>query len=201
MSIFPKGFDPTYEDYVTKFLEYDDASEDALWDKGELLLEFTEQQSLEVITPAKKRKGLRSLASDVGKHHKTLERWRYTAEIFPPDKRIMDLSFSHHTAAAYSEDPHYWIAKAADEGWSKTQLLNAIKAAEHPEAAWVSKRLIGEGDLTIEDWRTYEGVHFSSKDFEIRFVAKKGTPTRFGMSIGEKVRVEVEARIKLRRPP
>jgi len=204
MSIFPDEFDPTYEDYVTKFLEYEEEGEGTLWHRGDLLVDYCEQPFRDGVTLKAMLKGLRSLASDVGRHHKTLERWRYTAEIFPPDKRIIDLSFSHHTAAAYSKKPDYWLQKAADNEWSKTQLLNAIKAAEHPEEAWVTKTVRGTASLEILEEDGAEFVQLRGIGYVIELDAKPEAPIRLGQKWGgEPIDVEVEARIRVRRarPP
>jgi len=207
MSIFPDDFDPTYEDYVTKFLEYEEETEEYLWNRGDLLVEFTQQPTMETyVTTAtgevetkKVTKTLRSLASDVYRHHKTLERWRFTALIFPPDKRIADLSFSHHTAAAYSKVPEYWIQEAADKEWSTYQLKQAIKAAEHPEEAWVSKTVRGSGTLTAGRTAMWDNVDISGEDFFLQFAAKDGDPIRLGLKLGKEAQVEVEASIRIRR--
>lgn len=190
MSIFPDDFYPTYDDYVTKFLEYEEQGESTLWDRGDLLVEFTEQVTLEKVTEAGRRKGLRSLASDVMRHHKTLERWRYTAERFPENTRVLDLSFSHHTAAAYSKDPGRWIQEAADKEWSLYQLREVIKAAEHPEEAWVSKKIIGTAKVLASHEKS---ICLAGDDFELAWDVKKDDP------LLEIEVVEVEASIRVRK--
>lgn len=51
-----------------------------------------------------------------------------TYRAFPdPDSRVPELTFTHHSIASTTDDPHKWIAEAADRQYSTRELRKAVK--------------------------------------------------------------------------
>ena len=70
------------------------------------------------------------VASTIGIPHPTLAQAAAVASTFPPERRNASLSWSHHRAAANTDEPDEWLARAAEAGWSARQLEEAIRDAK-----------------------------------------------------------------------
>lgn len=74
----------------------------------------------------------RSWASLTGHSLGTLANVQTVAEAVPPERRRADLSWSHHreVAALDPEAQTAWLNSAAEAGWSKDQLVQAMRATK-----------------------------------------------------------------------
>lgn len=69
--------------------------------------------------------------------------YAYVSGNVPPAVRRADLSWSHHRAVAklVPSDQEAWLARAADEGWSKRELVDALDPGLPPPAPSVLEQV------------------------------------------------------------
>lgn len=72
------------------------------------------------------------ISSETGLSPSLIRQMIKTYNAFPDEStRIHSLSFYHHRLAAVrTDDPHKWIALAADNEWSSRQMAEEIKKAK-----------------------------------------------------------------------
>jgi hypothetical protein len=104
------------DDFVQLFMDLYAQEQDDLWGWADATVAYS----------LRFRGALKQLASSVPRSLKTLESYRHTALTFPPDQRILDIQFSIHRIAAYTDHPQEWLQRAADNQWSAKQLKEAI---------------------------------------------------------------------------
>ena len=74
-------------------------------------------------------------------------------EAFPTEEDrvpFSELTYSHFKAAAYQDDPTYWMEQAADNAWSTRELNFAIKGKPVVDELRNTERLFGKVDRCFE---------------------------------------------------
>jgi len=120
----------SFDDWVQIFTDLKEREAVDKWMWGDAILEYSRTYG----------GSLKNLASSgIGKGTKTLESYRHTAEVFPPEervpgdmysKRIIDISFSIHRVCAYTDEPYMWLELVAENDWSVAKLRKKIKEAK-----------------------------------------------------------------------
>lgn len=66
----------------------------------------------------------------VGLDYQTLRNYAWVARRYPAERRREGLSFQHHAevAALPPEEQDRWLNRAAEEGWSKTELRKHVRS-------------------------------------------------------------------------
>ncbi len=113
----------------------------------------------------------KQIGGDVGYSSRYINVLVKTYQAFPTEEsRVIDLSFSHHSIAAHSDNPEYWIDQAVQNGWSVRELSRAIRGVkeadelDEAEKLWRKIELIlmaaGQGaKLLIENFRGWIADH------------------------------------------
>ena len=117
----------SFDDWVQLFTDLKEREQIDKWMWADAVVEYSKAMG----------GPLKNLASSgIGYSVKTLESYRRTAEVFPPDeaikgnlysKRIIDISFSIHRVCSYTENPYGWLELVAENDWSVAQLKKKIK--------------------------------------------------------------------------
>jgi hypothetical protein len=104
----------------------------------------------------KKYKGI---GADIGKGESTVRAYAQTFAAFPGEEdRPKELTFSHFTIAARTNNPEYWIERANKEHLSVREMRKAIKGDESPEvlreaeATWSKVLRIIEAGGEAAEW-------------------------------------------------
>jgi hypothetical protein len=120
----------TYEDYLSFYIQLDQASTAFAWTKADLLFQMVQKLG---------EPSVEQLARDVKHPRSTVVNYVRVARAFPIEKRDPAASFSLHFRAsfadAYDDKTHTftgekrfkWLDKALDEGMSTRVLSDAIK--------------------------------------------------------------------------
>jgi hypothetical protein len=92
----------------------------------------------------------------------TLRRARQIAQLFPPSRRRLSLSWSHHRDVSHLEGPdaESLLSSAEVNGWNRAKLRKAVKelvratpAVQDAEAAPAAERLRAEGSVVCADFK------------------------------------------------
>jgi len=125
----------SYDEVLQEFIEYRMAGDATAWAQAELAYYACNVMGCKA----------RKFAADVGYSERYISDLRKTYSAFPgPEIRISELSFCHHSIAARTNDPHYWIAQAADRHLSTREMKKAVKGHTTPdelrraEAVWAA---------------------------------------------------------------
>lgn len=96
------------------------------WKKGDIVIRYmriARRLKLNEVKPV-----LTSFSASVKEKYGTLKCCAWVSEKFPPEKRCIELSWSHHRIAANSDNPTHWLTLAAEEKIGTREL--ACKIAE-----------------------------------------------------------------------
>lgn len=127
----------TYEDYLSFYIQLDQASSAFAWLKADLLLQMSQKLG---------DKSLEQLGIDLNEKRSTVINYVRTAKAFPADKRDEAASFSIHFRASFAdsfddktqefngEKRFKWVEKAVDEGLSTRELAEAIHSEKQRES-------------------------------------------------------------------
>ncbi|MBC7340618.1 MAG: hypothetical protein H5U04_12355 [Firmicutes bacterium] len=110
------------EELLARCIDLLQTQEEARWELGDLLLLGRQRFG--------GRGYARTVAGQLGCSTRYIEQLMRTANVFAPEERVADLSWSHHQIAAQTKEPDYWLAQAVDNQWSTRQLRDAIRAAQ-----------------------------------------------------------------------
>ncbi len=132
-----------WEEYVSTFLEVDEAEQGCLWSKGDIALE---------VDTVYGDGSLERFAGDVGVTVQHVRRLRQTSKTFTNEHRCSFLSWRHHHIASQTDDPHGWIQKAHDNNWSTRDLEAAIKG-DDDKPDW--ERMTERGDKLFESYKRF----------------------------------------------
>ncbi len=120
----------TYEDYLSFYIQLDEAETEYSWLKADTLLQMTEKLG---------SNSLESLAKDIGKPPTTVVNYVRTAKAFPQEQRDPGVSFSHHYQASFAdsfddktkefngEKRFEWLQKASEGHLSTRALAEEIR--------------------------------------------------------------------------
>jgi len=120
----------TYEDYLSAYIQIDQANSSASWFKADLLLQMVKKLG---------ENAVKKLAEDVKQPTSTIINYTRVALAFPPDKRDEGASFSLHFQASFADsldekDHNFdgekrfkWLDKAIDENMSTRKLAEKIQ--------------------------------------------------------------------------
>jgi uncharacterized FlaG/YvyC family protein len=120
----------SYEDYLSYYIQLDQASSAFSWLKADLLLHMVRNLG---------ESSIRQLALDIRQPASTISNYTRVAIAFPPDKRDPGASFSIHFQASFadslsektkdfsSENRFKWLEKAIDNSMSTRQLAEEIQ--------------------------------------------------------------------------
>lgn len=120
----------TYEDYLSAYIQIDQANSSASWFKADLLLQMSQKLG---------EGSVKKLAEDVKQPTSTIINYTRVALAFPPDKRDEGASFSLHFQASFAdsldekdkkfkgEKRFEWLDKAIDGNMSTRKLAEKIQ--------------------------------------------------------------------------
>lgn len=128
----------TYEADLAVFIQLLEGERENLWAQADWALHMTATYG---------RKTARMLAADSGLSAAYVRQLVVTAKMFPDEKRVADLSFSHHKIAAMTQDPDGWLQKSIANEFSVKDLRQAIadgrdRISEAEEARRAAERLV-----------------------------------------------------------
>ena len=141
----------SYDQLLQEALEYKQAGSALIWAEAEAAF-----QAVDVMGTKPGQ-----WAADTGYSNRHVYSFRKTYAAFAdPDRRVIDpfIGFTHHTIAAGTEDPYYWIEQAAENSWSTRQMQKAIKGEtikdelQDAEAAWARVQKILEQGGPGAEW-------------------------------------------------
>jgi len=115
----------TLEEISQAYADCLEREEDTRWERGMILAYLLD------------RRGMRpqAVSSLLGCSPAQVRELAKTWRAFPTEEsRARDLSFMHHRLAAGTDNPAWWIDRAAAEGWSTRRLREEIRAAQGPAA-------------------------------------------------------------------
>jgi len=84
----------TWEDWVTTYLQLNEATNSVSWLKADFLFKLFERFGGE---------SLEKFASDVGEPRSTVANYVRVSRAFPPETRVGHLSFTHHYQASFTD--------------------------------------------------------------------------------------------------
>jgi len=112
-----------YETFVEKYKQLIKNEDDCRWEKGDLALDVEVKYG---------QKSLQKFAEDVKEEYNTLRIYRKVSGIFRNDKRLSNMTWTHHFIAGFTDNPEEWLKKAKENNWSTRQLKRAIKKEKTP---------------------------------------------------------------------
>lgn len=120
VTVLPSTVNPlggrSLEEVIELYLFCLEKGEDSAWERAAVVTALCETG----LSP-------REIASMLGCSASLCRKFVKTFNAFPcPEDRVPYLSFRHHVIAAYTDDPAYWIARAADESWSTRQMQERL---------------------------------------------------------------------------
>lgn len=164
----------TYEDYLSFYIQLDQASTAFAWIKVDLLLKMASKMG---------ETSVEQLARDINHPRSTVVNYVRVARAFPKDRRDEQASFSIHFKAAFADsyndktgefdaDTRFkWVEKAVDEGMSTRVLGELIQRDKQRELLNLevlpcSRCKSAEGE--IKPYVLYSpGEHTPSERFEL----------------------------------
>lgn len=126
----------TYEDYLSFYIQLDQASSAFAWLKADLLFQMASKLG---------ETSIEQLARDINQPRSTVINYVRTARAFPAEKRNEEASFSLHFKASFAdsyddkeeefkgEERFKWVEKAVDEGMSTRVLGELIQREKQRE--------------------------------------------------------------------
>ncbi len=112
-----------YDEKINEYRGLISNEDKCRWRKGDLALDVEVKYG---------QKSLQQFAQDVGEEYNTIRIYRKVSGTFRSDKRITDLSWTHHFIASMTENPEDWINEAKNESMSTRQLKSKIKQEKEP---------------------------------------------------------------------
>jgi hypothetical protein len=132
----PLYLDPTilkklnsYDDFLSTFIQLDQATSSFSWLKADLLSELVKRKGVGGVT---------SISRDIKCPLSTITNYIRTARAFPPEKRVVNASFSLHYQASFADSYNSktfdftgakrfeWLEKAVDNNMSRRRLAEYI---------------------------------------------------------------------------
>ena len=126
----------SYEDFLSYYIQLDQASTAVSWVKADLLVHMSKKLGI---------KGIESLARDIKQPRSTIVNYVRTAKAFALNQRDYGVSFSHHFQASFADeyddetgtfltDKRFgWVNKAGDESLSTRELQDQIQRTKKKE--------------------------------------------------------------------
>lgn len=164
----------SYEDYLSFYIQLDQASSAFAWLKADLLFQMASKLG---------ETSIEQLARDINQPRSTVINYVRTARAFPTDKRDGQASFSIHFRASFAdsyddklgifngEERFKWVEKAVDEGMSTRVLGDAIQREKQRELLDIPVlpcSRCGKTDGEIKPYLLYSpGSHLSGERFEL----------------------------------
>lgn len=156
----------SYDTLVGQFIDSKIAGDAALFNQSMIACVLKEKMGATA----------KQIASDVAYSARYVNILVKTYLAFPTEEsRVCDLSFSHHSTAAHSDRPEYWLNLAVENGWSVRELSRAIRGVsegdelDEAEKLWHKIELIllaaGQGArLLLENFREWVADHDEPPD-------------------------------------
>jgi len=120
MLTIPEQMSSTLEDWLALLVQGAEHEREGQW--------FQAQVAYEMVKRFRSRDIFRIVASQQNRSADTIRSWVAAYQAFPEEQdRVPTLHFTHHCIAAMTDDPPYWIARAADEEMTTAQLRAAIR--------------------------------------------------------------------------
>lgn len=164
----------SYEDYLSFYIQLEQASTAFAWLKADLLFQMASKLG---------EKSIEQLARDINQPRSTVVNYVRTARAFPQEKRDLAASFSIHFRASFAdsyddktgefngEERYKWVEKAIDEGMSTRVLGDAIqreKQRQELEVLVLPCSRCKKSDGEIKPYLIYSpGSHLSGERFEL----------------------------------
>ena len=163
----------SYEDYLSFYIQLDQASTAFAWLKADLLFQMAAKLG---------ETSIEQLARDISQPRSTVINYVRTARAFPMEQRSPAASFSLHMRASFADaydektgfqgDERFkWVDKAVDEGLSTREVGEAIqrdKLRESLGVAILPCSRCDKTDGTIKPFVMYSpGGHIEANRFEL----------------------------------
>jgi len=117
--------DITYDELLQALINLKSEEEGVIWRRAGLMTLLVERHKAK---PSDLASQLCCSASLVREYIRTFKAFPNEAD------RALDLSFYHHRVCAKTENPHYWLEKSLENGWSVRQLQDALAGRESKPA-------------------------------------------------------------------
>ena len=163
----------SWEDHISAFMQIDEISSAYSWLKADILFHLVYKFGV---------KSLEKFSQEVRQPRSTVINYVRTSRAFPADKRIPELSFSHHFQASYADDyddktnqfksdhRFEWLEKAIDEDLSTRRLAERIQGEKKklapPEIIACTFCKLTEGEVKTYALYSLEN-HKSLEKFEL----------------------------------
>jgi hypothetical protein len=119
----------TLDDFLGVFVQATQYEGLAKFSQGDLLHKACEPDTLTRMGYGTQDALLLDVARAVGREKRTMWKRLQVSRVFAPDERNSRVSWECHWLATTTNDPHYWLKRAADMEMTVSQLKLAIKAA------------------------------------------------------------------------
>jgi len=147
----------TLDDFVGVFVQATQYEHLAKFSQGDLLMEAAEPDVLHRLGFTSQEALLRWAGEQVGRERRTMFKRLQVARVFAPDQRNDRVSWECHFLCTQTDDPYYWLQRAADMEMTTTQLKLAIKAAggepDKGETVFVCKAADAQIVMVSDDGR------------------------------------------------
>lgn len=164
----------SYEDALSVFIQLREQEQGSLWAQADLARALTAKYG---------RKTATMLAKDVGLSAAYVRQLIAAANAFPdPSLRAQDLSFSHHRAAAMTENPEGWLERATENAWSHSEMLRAIRDSKDKIDEAEQARRAGE---RLEQAVRKFNEHWAEKAGRKAVLSWEDAVNRFPLTPGE----------------
>ena len=143
----------SYDQIISRIIDLSQASDENLWSQAALFYYAREVRGVKAS----------QIASDAGYSAVYVREALKTHATFPEesDRPYKEaITFSHYRICAKTDDPHSWIARAAENNWSVRELIKALAGEKVPDElreasrvlAKVERILDGEGEAAAWLW-------------------------------------------------
>ncbi len=135
MLTIPEQMSSTLEDWLALLVQGAEHEREGQW--------FQAQVAYEMVKRFRSRDIFRLVASQQNRSADTIRSWVAAYQAFPEEQdRVPTLHFTHHCIAAMTDDPPYWIARAADEEMTTAQLRAAVRRAKDGYSAAFERKVM-----------------------------------------------------------
>lgn len=135
----------TWEEYVSALLNIDETERRGQWLQGDILNEAKEAYPGRGFT--------KEMAAELMRTPRYIQIMMKVAKTFSEEMRDLNQPWQLYRIAASTDDPHGWIEKAINNGWSPRQLRDALMAEGDTGNEADKVKAKGERLLrSIKDW-------------------------------------------------
>ena len=133
----------SYDQIISRIIDLSQASDENLWSQAALFFYAREGMCVKA----------GQIASDAGYSAVYVRELSKTHQVFPDeDSRPYKeaITFSHYRMCAKTDDPHSWIAQAAENAWSVRELIKALAGEKMPDELREASRVLAKVESILD---------------------------------------------------